>query len=824
MDGLSSQEAARRLAQYGKNTITRRKKRSPILLFFRQFADIMTLILVACTGVSIFMGDEIEAFVMMGIVVANAILGFVQEFRTEKTIEALATMTALKAHILRDGKVQEIQAERVVPGDVAVVKAGDIIPADGNLLKATALLVDESMLTGESEPVSKERGQVYGGTQVVGGNAAVEITATGMETEMGKISSLLSEVSEEETPLQRRLAKLGQYIVFACVAVCLIVTGTGILKGEPILDMLLAGISLAVAAVPEGMTAIVTISLALGVQRLCKHNALVRRLSAVETLGGTTVICSDKTGTLTQNKMTLRKVVLPGELFGAGDARERQCVVLISTMCNNESDATERALMQAGTFLNVTQPETGTRLYEFPFDSNRKCMSVAVRTASGEHLLLLKGGADIVVKKCGEDPGRLRKMGICYNRMAGEALRVIGLAWRRLSMAEVQQLGRAEPGTLQAEQFERGLTFAGFCGLADPPRPEAAEAIQMCQEAGIRTVMITGDHKSTASAIATELGLPGKGRHVLTGDEIQEMDDEALKNEVNRVSVFARVRPVHKLRIVRAFKALGHVVAMTGDGVNDAPAVKEADIGICMGGTGSDVTREAAAMVLVDDRFVTIAEAVRQGRAIFDNIRKFIRYMLACNLGEVITMFVGVLAGLPLPLYPIQILWVNLVTDGLPGIALGLDPPDADVMHRPPIRPDAGLFNKRLVFQIIFRGILTGLCTLGAFVSILYVSGSEESGRTAAFLTLVLIQLVHAFECRSHTKSLFEMDLRDNSLLIVSVGISLILMAAVIYVPALQAIFRTVPLTLSQLPIVFGFTLLGPLAGAVTLSRKGKMD
>lgn len=817
MEGLSSKEATRRLAQYGKNIIKRGKKRPVILLFLKQFADVMTLILLACTGVSIFMGDEIEAIVMVGIVLANGILGFVQEFRTEKTIEALATMSAPKANVIRDGQVQQIPAERVVPGDYVCVKAGDILPADGTLRKATDFRVDESMLTGESEPVAKNQGAVYGGTQVVGGNGVVEITATGMQTEMGKISALLSSVSNEETPLQRRLSKLGKYIVLACLGVCFIVTISGILKGEPILDMLLSGISLAVAAVPEGLTAIVTISLALGVQRLCQEGALVRRLSAVETLGGTTVICSDKTGTLTQNKMTLRKVVLPGEILPERTAGERGKMVLIGTACNNESDATERAIAQIGTYLQEATP-LFTRLYEFPFNSNRKCMSVVVKTAQGETLLLLKGGADIVVKKCTESGQYAQRLSACYNRMAGDALRVIGCGWRKLTAQEVQKITAAKAGSLRPEDFERDLHFAGFCGLADPPRPEAKEAIEQCRQAGIRTVMITGDHKRTASAIATELGIPGKGRHVLTGDELEEMNDTQLTEAVSRVSVFARVKPIHKLRIVQAFKRLGHVVAMTGDGVNDAPAVKEADIGICMGSIGSDVTREAAAMVLVDDRFVTITEAVRQGRAIFDNIRKFIRYMLACNLGEVITMFIGVLAGLPLPLFPIQILWVNLVTDGLPGIALGLDPPDEDVMRRPPIQPEAGIFTKKIVFQIVFRGILTGLCTLGAFVSILAISGDVDAGRTAAFLTLVLIQLVHAFECRSCDKSLFEMDLRENSLLVISVGISLLMMAAVIYVSPLQSIFRTVPLALSHLPIILGFTLLGPLAGAVSLS------
>ncbi len=818
MEGLSSKEAARRLGQYGKNVLERGKKRPAILLFFQQFADVMTLILIGCSVVSAFMGDKIEAIVMIGIVVANAFLGFIQEFRTEKTIEALTTMTALRASVLRDGKTQEIPAERIVPGDVVLVKAGDILPADGMLMQAVDFRVDESMLTGESEPVSKTQGPVYGGTQVVFGNARIEITETGMHTEMGKISSMLSQVEEEDTPLQKRLSKLGKYIVLACLAVCLIVTISGILKGEPVLEMLLSGISLAVAAVPEGLTAIVTISLALGVQRLCQHNALVRKLSAVETLGGTTVICSDKTGTLTQNKMTLRKVVLPSDILPTATKNEKESLVLISTKCNNQSDATERALLETGTYLKVGAVPACTRIYEFPFDSNRKCMSVAVRTASGEGLLLLKGGADIVVRKCDASPGDVRKMSVCYNRMAGEALRVMGFAWRKLTSGELAQLSGSLPGGCKPEHFEQNLTFAGFCGLADPPRPEAKEAIALCKDAGIRTVMITGDHKSTASAIATELGLPGKGRNVLTGDEIESMQDEELVQAVEHVSVFARVRPIHKLRIVRAFKSLGHIVAMTGDGVNDAPAVKEADIGICMGGTGSDVTKEAAAMILVDDRFVTITEAVRQGRAIFDNIRKFIRYMLACNLGEVITMFVGVLAGLPLPLYPIQILWVNLVTDGLPGIALGLDPPDQGVMLRPPIRPDAGIFTKQLVFHIVFRGILTGLCTLGAFVSVLFVSGVEECARTAAFLTLVLVQLVHAFECRSDTKSLFEMDLRENGLLVASVGISLLMMVAVIYIPVLQGIFRTVPLPLSYLPIVLGFTLIGPLAGAVCLS------
>lgn len=818
MEGLSSKEAARRLGQYGKNVLERGKKRPAILLFFRQFADIMTLILIACSGVSAFMGDEIEAIVMIGIVVANAFLGFIQEFRTEKTIEALATMTALKACVLRDGKSQEIPAERIVPGDVVLVKAGDILPADGTLYQAVDFRVDESMLTGESEPVSKQQGVVYGGTQVVFGNARIAITETGMRTEMGKISSMLAQVEDEATPLQKRLSKLGKYIVLACLGVCFIVTVSGILKGEPVLDMLLSGISLAVAAVPEGLTAIVTISLALGVQRLCQHNALVRKLSAVETLGGTTVICSDKTGTLTQNKMTLRKVMLPGDILPVSGRNEKENLVLISTMCNNQSDATERALLETGRFLQVSQVPSCTRLYEFPFDSNRKCMSVAVRTAAGEGMLLLKGGADIVVRKCSASAGDARKMSVCYNRMAGEALRVMGFAWRKLTGTELMQLSGSTPGSCKPEAFEQNMNFAGFCGLADPPRPEAKEAIWQCKEAGIRTVMITGDHKSTASAIATELGLPGKGRHVLTGDELETMSDTELTAAVERVSVFARVRPIHKLRIVRAFKSLGHIVAMTGDGVNDAPAVKEADIGICMGGTGSDVTREAAAMILVDDRFVTITEAVRQGRAIFDNIRKFIRYMLACNLGEVITMFVGVLAGLPLPLYPIQILWVNLVTDGLPGIALGLDPPDKGVMCRPPIRPDAGIFTKQLVFQIVFRGILTGLCTLGAFVSILFVSGMEDCARTAAFLTLVLIQLIHAFECRSDTKSLFETDLRENGLLVASVGVSLLMMVAVIYIPVLQGVFRTVPLPLAYMPIVIGFTLVGPLAGAVCLS------
>ena len=807
MEGLTTKEAEQRLIKYGKNVLEQHKKKSPIMLFLGQFKEVMTLILLACTGISAFMQDWVEAIVMVGIVVVNAIMGFVQEFRTEKTIEALRSMTASYAKAFRDGKIKEIKAEDIVPGDVIYIKSGDIVPADGLIINSVSLMVDEAMLTGESVAVEKSElpgydKNVYSGTLVYSGSATISVTQTGMNTKMGKISGMIQQVKEESTPLQKKLAKMGTYILLACAFICLVVTVTGIARGEDMINMLLTGISLAVAAVPEGLPAIVTISLALGVQRMAANKALVRRLPAVETLGSTTVICSDKTGTLTQNKMSVRQVYQLSEKLP-----------LVCALCNNSADATEKALNEmkdADISKMTTEYE---RIKEIPFDSKRKCMSVVVKHRNGECFVMTKGGADVVLAKSTHyiENGKIIKMNEAARQkfknqndmMAAKALRVLAGAYKKIEIEEVKK----------SPDLEKSLIFTGFVGLMDPPREEVPDAVKMCKEAGIRTIMITGDHKVTAAAVAKEVNI--SVGEVLTGDEIETMNDSEFEKAVDKVNVYARVQPEHKLRIVKTLKKKKNIVAMTGDGVNDAPAIKEADIGVAMGINGTDVTREASDMVLVDDNFATIAEAVKQGRGIYDNIRKFIRYMLACNLGEVVTMFFAMLAGLPLPLYPIQILWVNLVTDGLPGIALGLDPVGEDIMKRKPVSAESGLFSGKMPFLIIFRGLLIGLCTLGAFAMVNYTTGNVDAARTTAFMTLVMAQIVHSLECRSETKGLFQSGVRDNLWLLSAGAFSLLMMLAVVYVPALQGVFKTVELSVSQLGIVACFTAVGPILGGI---------
>ena len=813
--GLTTIEAEKYLLKYGNNVLVQKRKKSPIEIFFGQFKDVMTLVLVACTGVSAFMKDWIEAAVMIGIVIINAFFGFIQEYKTEKTLDALKSMTAMRANVLRDGKVQNIKAEFIVPGDVVEIRRGDVIPADGILLQGRGILIDESMLTGESVSVEKNNANanekmLFSGTMMVGGSGVMLVTETGMNTKMGKISDMIQNVEEETTPLQKRLAKMGKYIVLACLVVCIVVTVTGVLRGEGLIEMMLTGISLAVAAVPEGLPAIVTISLALGVKRMAEHNALVKKLPAVETLGSTTVICSDKTGTLTQNKMTLK------ETYSLSDM-----MPLVFRLCNNQSDATEFALKDIGGDLVQNETEKYSRIDEIPFDSKRKYMSVTVKSTRGDIYQMVKGGADVVLSKCTyfEENGKIKQMDSKSREkfkkqneyMASKALRVLSAAYRKVTQEEARKIN---------SENTNNLIFVGFAGLIDPPREEAANAIEMCNYAGIRTVMITGDHKDTARAIAEEINMPDV--RVMTGDEIEKISDAELQKKVKDINVFARVLPEHKLRIVRAFRKNKNIVAMTGDGVNDAPAVKEADIGISMGMGGTDVTREASDMILTDDNFATIVESVKQGRGIYENIRKFIRYMLACNLGEVITMFAAMLAGLPLPLYPIQILWVNSVTDGLPGIALGLDPVNDDIMRKKPVPVESGLFSGRLPFLILFRGFLIGLCTLGAFCVVYLSGGNLEEARTVAFLTLVMTQLVHSFECRSESKSFFKSGLRGNLLLLSACAFSFLMMVAVIYIPVLQGVFNTTMLNTNRLILVFCFTAIGPIVGGIVNEIIGK--
>lgn len=873
--GLSERDANQKLEKYGPNTLTEKKKISAFKILFDQFKDFMVLILIACTLISAFMGELTEAITIIAIVMLNCILGFVQEYRTERTMEALRELAAPVARVIRDGKLVEIPAEIIVPGDLIVLEAGDRVPADAILVEANGLLVDESLLTGESVPVEKSLNPEYSksdnigdglnhlfmGTIVTSGRAKALVNATGMATEMGKIADMIQNIEDEETPLQKRLEHLGKFIVYGCLVICAIVSLTGIIRGEKIFTMLLSGISLAVAAVPEGLPAIVTIALALGVQRMLKRNSFVKKLPAVETLGCASVICSDKTGTLTENKMTVRKIYTGGKLIDINggslssegefsisgkvidplNLESLKLSIQISSLCNNavmtkatkssnavdkmksilskqdkwelSGEATEAALLVAGAKAGLTQEQlnsTYNRIGEIPFDSDRKCMSVICESKKGETFVFTKGAPDIIIEKCTklysstgvrelskEDKRLILKKN---DELAKDALRVLGVAYKKLSSKKYDN-----------RHVEEELIFVGLIGMIDPPRKEAVNAVRKCRFAGIKPVMITGDHKITAGAIARELDIITEGEKVVTGAELEAMDDAKLQSIVNDVSVYARVSPKHKLRIVKALKKQGHIVAMTGDGVNDAPAIKEADIGVAMGITGTDVTKEAASMVLLDDNFATIVAAIEEGRIIYDNIRKFIRYMLSCNIGEVLTMFLGMLIGLPLPLLPIQILWVNLVTDGLPAIALSLDPAEKDIMMRPPRGAKENIFSNGLLNLILFRGALVGLSTLAVFISILYFTGNVTTARTGAFVTLVLTQLIHVFECKSERKNIFEINLFNNIPLVLAVICSLIMIIGVVYIPVFQGVFKTVSLSYYDWVLIAGFSAMGPV-------------
>jgi len=884
-NGLSEKEAIRKYEKHGPNSLSEKKKVSAFQILLEQFCDFMIIILLASTLVSVFMGEITEAVTIIAIVIINAVLGFIQEYRTERTMEALKGLSAPTARVVRDGSTVEIPAERIVPGDLIVLEAGDRVPADAFLIEAIGIQVDESLLTGESVPVEKKieayrikkhtsddrTASVYMGTIVTGGRAKAIVSATGMDTEMGKIADMIQNIESEDTPLQKRLEHLGKFIVYGCLVICAIVSLTGILRGEKLFAMLLAGISLAVAAVPEGLPAIVTISLALGVQKMLKRNALIRKLPAVETLGCASVICSDKTGTLTENKMTVRRIFSgdgyievngstlssEGEFISASGKvnplREGslRLTLEIGGICNNASmvrikdnrntinklkafltaqgkwelsgDPTEAALLVAGAKAGLTQEELAKKYFridEIPFDSDRKCMSVICDSQRGETFVFTKGAPDVIIEKCSRiytskgivelDKSAVKRVLKTNDDMAKDALRVLGVAFRRL-----------DSRTYKLKEVESDLVFVGLIGMLDPPRKEALEAVRKCRLAGIKPVMITGDHKITAAAIARELNIAVEGDRILTGNELEQMDDLELQSVAGEVSVYARVSPKHKLRIVKALKNLGHIVAMTGDGVNDAPAIKEADIGVSMGLTGTDVTKEASSMILLDDNFATIVAAVEEGRVIYNNIRKFIRYLLSCNIGEVLTMFVGMLVGLPLPLLPIQILWVNLVTDGLPAIALGLDPAEKDIMMRPPRGAKENIFSNGLLNFIIFRGTLIGFSTLAVFIAVLWTSTSIETARTAAFVTLVATQLIHVFECKSERKNIFQIPLFNNIPLVLSVICSIAMIIGVVYIPGLQNIFRTVALSFKDWIIVGGFTAIGPLlASFIKVSDK----
>jgi P-type Ca2+ transporter type 2C len=852
--GLSNKEAGKRLLKYGKNIISEGRKIPVLKLFFDQFRQLIVLILIAATILSIFLGEMVEAFAIMAIVILNAFMGFIQEYRTEKTMEALRKLSAPIAKVIRDGNETLISADVIVPGDLILIEAGDRIPADAILVESYALTVDESLLTGESVSVEKKtddlnnniagefdrKSSVYMGTIATTGRGKAFVNATGMDTEMGKIAGMINDVQDVQTPLQAKLEYLGRYIVYGALIICAIVSLTGILRGEDIFTMFLAGVSLAVAAIPEGLPAVVTIALAIGVQRMLKKNALVRKLPAVETLGCASVICSDKTGTLTQNKMTVSKIFTLGKIFdmkdrGIAKNLTAEMVLKTGSLCSNTTvfkdsksgewetrgDPTEAAILVAAANQGITKEKLDReykRVDEIPFDPEKKYMTVMCRDKKEKTYLFTKGAADVVCKMCKyalyndeiKDMSDTLKHNIlaANDSMARNALRVIAMAYKV-----------CDSSIVNTDDAENGLVFAGMTGMYDPPRKEAADAVLKCRLSGIKPVMITGDHRETASAIAKETGILQRGDIIMTGLELDRIDKNKFLRKVENTSVYARVSPRHKLDIVRALKRLGHIVAMTGDGVNDAPAVREADIGISMGISGTDVTKEASAMILMDDNFSTIVAAVEEGRVIYNNIRKFIRYLLSCNIGEVLTMFIGMLIGLPVVLLPIQILWVNLVTDGLPAIALGLEPGEKDLMRGAGRNPKDSIFSGGLTSLIIFRGILIAISTLAVFVSVQYFTGNLVLSRTAAFVTLVMAQLMHVFECKSEKRTLLEIPFFNNIFLIFAVACSTAMILAVVYLPFLQPVFKTAALSINEWAFVIGFSSLGPMLSGIFRKR-----
>ncbi|CDM68774.1 calcium-translocating P-type ATPase, PMCA-type [Clostridium bornimense] len=820
--GLTTAEAEKKLKECGHNVLEVSKRKSAIGMFLAQFNDFIIWVLIGATILSGLMGEVADAVTIIIIVIMNAILGFVQEFKTEKSLEELKRLASPTAKVIRDGSIKVVNAEDLVPGDYIVFESGDKIPADGYLVKEASLSVDESLLTGESVGVQKniaDENKFFMGTTTINGKGEGIITNTGMSTEMGKIAHLLNNIKEEKSPLKEKLTSLGKVLVVICVAICVIVTVMGIIRGQDKYQMFLLGVSLAVAAIPEGLAAIVTVCLALGVSKMLKKNALIRKLPAVETLGCTSVICSDKTGTLTQNKMTVKAVYYDDKIKEIDDNKldNNEMLKKIFTYCNDlnidiaeESikdaligDATEKALVLAY-YDDIKEFEkrvsSFNKIKENPFDSIRKLMSIRI-DEGGNRITLVKGAPERVLDRCKQiyingkirpiSQGDKKNIQNAIDKMSERALRCLAGAFK-----------------YNEGDLEEDLIFVGVIGMIDPPRKEVKEAVDKCIKAGITPIMITGDHRKTAYAIGKDLNICNNSSEVIDGVELNRLSEEELNKKLDNIRIFARVSPKDKLRIVKAFKKKNKIVAMTGDGVNDAPAIKEADIGVAMGVNGTDVTKEAAAMVLLDDNFNTIVSAVEEGRVIYGNIRKFIRYLLSCNLGEVLTMFLSSLFALPTPLLPIQILFVNLATDGLPAIALGLDPGEKNIMDEKPRDKKEGVFARGLKEKILVRGVLIGVCTVLSFIIGTYFNFDLKTCRTMALTTLVLSQLIHVFECKSEKLPLFKIDIFNNKYLVLAVLSSILMMLAVIYIPFLSTVFHTSQLTLMQWSIILFFSLI----------------
>ena len=828
--GLTSQMAAERLAQKGRNELAETDgKKSLFWRFLAQFDDFMILLLLGAAVVSVVISrlrvenDVLDAVMILGIVVLNAALGLFQESKAEKALEALKKMAAPHARVIRDGVVREIPAAEVVPGDLLLLETGDAVCADGRVVESCSLKTEESALTGEALPVEKtaagglpaetatgdRKNMVLVGGYVVYGKGKVLVTATGMDTEMGRIAAMLSHTSDSMTPLQKKLEQTGKQLGIGALAICALIFCMGILQEKPPFSMFMTAVSLAVAAIPEGLPAIVTIVLAMGTSRMSEKHTIVRRLSAVETLGGAQVICSDKTGTLTQNRM---QVTTWTDYSHREPKNEdlRETVANLFALCNDcnvsdgnlQGEPTEKALGEYAQSMGIdfaALRRDMPRVGEIPFSSARKRMTTLHKTEDG-WISVTKGAPDILLEKCafcmegsGQVPfdSRRKSMARMVNgEMAAQALRVVAVAFRQWS----------EKPPLTEEALERNLVFAGMAGMVDPPRPEVKEAVHLCRQAGIRPVMITGDHVLTAEAIGRELGIYQKGDCAVTGAELDKMSDKELETAAETCTVFARVAPEHKVRIVKAFQKRGNVVAMTGDGVNDAPALKTADIGCAMGKSGTEVAKGASDLILTDDNFATIVEAVREGRGIYDNIRKAVHFLLSSNIGEILTIFVAMLLGWAAPLLPIQLLWVNLVTDSLPAIALGMEPAEENIMERPPRKNTGSLFGDGLGGRILLEGVMIGVLALLAF-GIGHVYFDQEDGyavgRTMAFAVLSLSQLVHAFNMRGEG-SLGKLPFCSNKFLLMAFVVGVVLQCVVIMMPPLAGIFQVVPLNGEQ--------------------------
>lgn len=809
--GLSSQQAAQRLQQYGENKLDEKKKKTNLQRFLEQFKDVMIIILLVAAVVSFVIacveGDAMEFFepvLILLIVVLNAVMGMVQESKAEKALDALKNMSAPRARVLRDGTESVIDAAGLVPGDIIRLEAGDFIPADARLLKSASLKSEESALTGESvssekdaqaivdekAPLGDRSNMVFSGCSITYGTATAVVTGTGMNTEMGKIAGLLEGENEGQTPLQKKLAQLGKYLGILALIACAIIFVVGLINGIDVLEIFMTAVSLAVSAIPEGLPAIVTIVLAIGVQRMVKKNALIRRLPAVETLGSASVICSDKTGTLTQNRMTLTKVWLDGtdelEQISSQNSEAAKKLLRYGTLCCDGSvvfgddgteqhigDPTETSIIVAAhkngmelEQLNQAYP----RVAEIPFDSDRKLMT-SVNKIDGRNLVIVKGAFDVMASRCiAGDMEAAKKMN---EKMSRDALRVLAVGYKEIETV---------PANPTPEELENGLTLMGLVGMIDPPRPEAKAAVATCRKAGIKPVMITGDHVVTASAIAKELGIMQSGDRAITGAELDAMTDEQLDGEVENISVYARVSPENKIRIVKAWQRKGQVVSMTGDGVNDAPALKAADIGCAMGITGTDVAKGAADMTLTDDNFATIVDAVREGRGIYANIKKVVGFLLGTNIGEVITVFVAMLLWHKTPLLSMQLLWINLVTDSLPAIALGMEAVESDVMDRKPKPKEEGIFAHGLGVRVVLQGFMFAILTLIGFVVGENVTGTLAGGQTMAFMILSLTQIVQAFNMRSE-HSLFKIGPFTNHKLNWAALASIVLVCLVLFTP-----------------------------------------